>query len=48
MNEPLATIVTVLIFLIIFIAILFAVSYVKVKPDRAYIITGTKKSRVVT
>lgn len=48
MNEPFATIFTVF-FLILFTAgLLFFVSYVKVKPDRAYIITGPKKSRVVT
>ena len=48
MNEPFATIFTVFILILITAGVLFFVSYVKVKPDRAYIITGPKKSRVVT
>jgi flotillin len=42
------TLFTVFIVLVIVLGFLFMVSYVKVKPDRAYIITGPKKSRVVT
>ncbi len=48
MLEALQVIFTVLIVLVIVLGLLFLVSYVKVKPDRAYIITGPKKSRVVT
>ncbi|MCK7487039.1 MAG: SPFH domain-containing protein [Bacillus subtilis] len=48
MLEALQVIFTVLFVLVIVLGFLFLVSYVKVKPDRAYIITGPKKSRVVT
>lgn len=48
MNEPFATIFTVFFLILLTTGLLFFVSYVKVKPDRAYIITGPKKSRVVT
>jgi flotillin len=48
MLEALQVIFTVFIVLVIVLGFLFLVSYVKVKPDRAYIITGPKKSRVVT
>jgi flotillin len=44
----LQVIITIFIVLIIVLGFLFLISYVKVKPDRAYIITGPKKSRVVT
>lgn len=44
----LQALLTVFIVLVIVLGFLFLVSYVKVKPDRAYIITGPKKSRVVT
>lgn len=48
MQEALQVIFTVFIVLVIVLGFLFLVSYVKVKPDRAYIITGPKSSRVVT
>jgi flotillin len=48
MVEFLQGLLTFFIVLVIVLGFLFLVSYVKVKPDRAYIITGPKKSRVVT
>ena len=43
-----AGIALLVIFIIGILVFLFSISYVKVRPDRAYIITGPKKSRVVT
>jgi flotillin len=48
MPEFLQVFFTILIVVLVIGTFLFLVSYVKVKPDRAYIITGPRKSRVVT
>jgi flotillin len=48
MQEFLQVFFTILIVVLVIGTFLFLVSYVKVKPDRAYIITGPRKSRVVT
>jgi flotillin len=41
------TIITISIVALVFIVIIFSISYIKVKPDVALIITGPRKSRVV-
>lgn len=48
MPEFLQVFFTILFVVLVIGIFLFLVSYVKVKPDRAYIITGPRKSRVVT
>ena len=40
-------IIGISIAVVVILIVLFAASYVKVKPNQAYIITGPKKSRVV-